>query len=288
MRTLSLFSGIGGLDLGVHAALRCLGLEPRSVGYAEREAFAQAVLVAWMEDEGLGPAPIIEDVSDPILGECPADLVVAGFPCQPASVAGNRAGTADERWLWPLVAGCVRQVGPQLVFLENVPGLLTVNGGRAFAEVLGDLADLGFDAEWTVLGAHAVGAPHRRERLFLLAWRQLAHGHREPRPLNSPIARSAGSGNGSKPRVRGAGIWPPGPNDAAGWRQWLEAGGPPPAIEPGVRGVPDGPAGGMVESLAWRADRLRALGNAVVPAQAEAAFLMLWERAGLRMTRGTG
>lgn len=99
-------------------------------------------------------------------------LVVAGFPCQPASAAGRRAGTDDERWLWPDIARVIGAVEPRLVFLENVPGLLSVNGGTAFHEVVEDLSALGFDADWDCFSASEVGAPHRRERLFILAYRR--------------------------------------------------------------------------------------------------------------------
>jgi len=103
------------------------------VGYVEREAFAAAVLVARMEDQALDRAPVWDDLTTfdghPWRGR--VDLVAAGFPCQPSSHAGQRLGTADERWLWPHVARVVREVGPSLVFIENVPGLLSVNGGVA-------------------------------------------------------------------------------------------------------------------------------------------------------------
>ena len=106
---------------------------------------------------------------------CP-DLICGGFPCQPVSTAGKRKGTADERWLWPEFARVVGELRPRYVFVENTPGLLTVNGGRAFSEVLGDLASLGYDARWTSLRASDVGACHRRERIFLLAERADADG----------------------------------------------------------------------------------------------------------------
>jgi DNA (cytosine-5)-methyltransferase 1 len=162
---LSVCSGGGGLDLGLRLA------EPgaRVVGYVEREAFAAAVLVARMEDAALCEAPVWDDVATfdgrPWRGV--VDCVVAGFPCQPWSIAGRRGGTGDARWLWPEIARLVREVAPRLVFLENVPGLRL---GGGLGHVLGDLAQLGFHAEWDVLGADEVGATHRRRRLFVLAY----------------------------------------------------------------------------------------------------------------------
>lgn len=170
MNGLALCAGAGGLELGLRLAL---GDTYRTVGYVEREAFAAACLVARMEDQTLDPAPVWDDLTTfdgrPWRGR--VGLVSAGFPCQPASHAGQRLGTGDERWLWPHVARVVREVGPRLVFIENVPGLLSVNGGRAMREVLGDLAALGFDVEWTRLSAAGVGATQLRERLWLLAHR---------------------------------------------------------------------------------------------------------------------
>ncbi len=94
------------------------------------------------------------------------DIIHAGFPCQPHSVAGKRKGHADDRNLWPEVVRVVGEIRPPLVFLENVPGIIS-NGFVGF--VLNDLADLRYDARWTLLGADQVGATHRRDRWFCLA-----------------------------------------------------------------------------------------------------------------------
>lgn len=162
---LAICSGGGGLELGVRLAL---GPSYRAVAHVERDPFAASVLVARMADQVLDPAPVWDDLCTfdgrPWRGR--VDLVTAGFPCQPWSAAGRRQGTADDRWLWPDVARIVGDVGPRLVLLENVPGLLA--GG--LGPVLGDLADLGFDAEWGVFSAADVGAPHLRKRVFVLAW----------------------------------------------------------------------------------------------------------------------
>lgn len=161
---LSLFSGGGGLDLGLHLAVP----GARTVGYVEREAYAAAVLVARMESEDLGSAPVWDDVATfdggPFRGL--VDCVAGGFPCQDISNAGNRVGIEGERsGLWTHFARVIREVRPRYVFVENVAALVV----RGLDVVLGDLSALGFDAEWLVLGADDVGAPHQRERLFLLA-----------------------------------------------------------------------------------------------------------------------
>ena len=166
LRSIELFAGGGGLALGLHA----VGV--RTVCFVEREAYAAAVLAARMEDGFLPPAPVWSDVTTfdghPWRGV--VDLIAGGFPCQDISSAGKRAGIIDgERsGLWREFARIIREVGPRLVFVENVAALVV----RGLDVVLGDLAALGFDAEWGVFRASDVGAPHRRERVFILAHRQ--------------------------------------------------------------------------------------------------------------------
>lgn len=167
MRELSLFSGCGGGLLG------SLLLGWRTIGYVEQDPFCQRVIAARIADGSLEPAPLFRTV-EAFVGEGyaeryrgVADVVTAGFPCQPFSVAGKRAGADDERNGWPATAEVLGIVRPRFAWLENVPGLLS---SGYFDTIIGDLAALGFDAEWTVLGADDVGAPHRRERLWILAW----------------------------------------------------------------------------------------------------------------------
>ena len=164
---LALFAGGGGLELGLSLAL---GTNYRPVAYVERECTSAAVLAANMERGWLDKAPIWDDVTtftgdvvSPLVDNI--DIVTAGFPCQPWSVAGKRKKTDDERWLWPHIFRLVREIRPRSIFLENVPGLF--HGG--IEHVLGDLASVGFDAEWISVRASDVGAPHRRERVFILA-----------------------------------------------------------------------------------------------------------------------
>jgi len=145
------------------------GSDYRTVCWVENDVFAQEVLVARMRDGILCSAPIWDDVRTfdgrPWRGV--VDLVSAGFPCQPWSCAGKQEGISDARWLWPDIARVVGEVEPSFVFVENVPPLL--RGGMGW--VLGDLAALGFDAEWDLFRASDMDAPHRRERLFILAVR---------------------------------------------------------------------------------------------------------------------
>src|SRR5262252_3402623 len=163
---MALCAGAGGLELGLRIAL---GDDYRCVVYVEREAYAAATLVARMADQTLDTAPVWDDLSTfdgkPWRGV--VDIVSAGFSCQPWSPAGKRLGIEDERWIWPDIERVVREVGPEWVFLENVGGL--VRGG--IEHVLRDLAASGFDAEWDCVSAAEVGAPHLRERLYILAHR---------------------------------------------------------------------------------------------------------------------
>lgn len=168
MRVLSLFSGLGGFDL----AARWVGWQ--TTAYIEIEPWACKTMAHHFPD-----APNLGDVTliDWSHVERP-DIVVGGFPCQPASTAGRRRGTGDERWLWPEVARCLGALRPRWALLENVPGLLSVNGGAAFGEVLGDLARLGYDASWFRVAAADVGAPHKRERVWIVAHLSDAAGPR--------------------------------------------------------------------------------------------------------------
>lgn len=168
MNELSLFSGAGGGLLGT----KLLGF--RAVGYVERDAHCQKVLSQRIEDGLLDPAPVFGDIHaflrDGWAGRYRGlvDVVSAGFPCQPFSVAGKQLAHDDDRNLWPETAEVLRVVRPRWALLENVPGLLSGRHGY-FGRVLGDLAEMGFDAEWGVLGASDAGAPHYRRRLWILA-----------------------------------------------------------------------------------------------------------------------
>lgn len=161
------------LDEGVCLAVEYLtGQRAVVVGQCERESVAASILLARMADEALEPAPLyvgnFED-ADWSLWAGAVDCIVAGFPCQPWSAAGAQKGTDDERWLWPAISRVISEVEPPLIFLENVPGLVS---GGGLELVLADLAALGFDAEWTSLAASEVGASHERERIFILAQHQ--------------------------------------------------------------------------------------------------------------------
>jgi len=163
---LSLCSGAGGLDLGLAIAIPGY----RAVGHVERETYAAATLVARMEDASLDRAPVWDDVASfdgrPWRGA--VDIVTAGYPCQPFSVAGKRQGADDPRHLWPHVARIIGEVEPPFVFLENVAHHLRLG----FPEVAAGLVRMGYRLAAGLFTAAEVGAPHKRERLFILAIRE--------------------------------------------------------------------------------------------------------------------
>lgn len=174
MNVLSLCAGVGGLDLGVELAT---GGDARTVCFVEREAHAAAVLVSRMEEALLAPAAVWSDLTtfDGREWRGVVDLVVAGYPCQPFSTAGKRAGVDDPRHLWPHVARIIRECGAGLVLLENVPGHLSLG----FDAVCGDLQGMGYRVAAGVFSAAEVGASHRRERLFIMAHRDNERAVRE-------------------------------------------------------------------------------------------------------------
>ena len=190
----SLFSGIGGMDLGLERA----GFEVR--WQVEINPFRRAVLErhwpgVWRHDDvrtfladaaepgglrlperpwGQGEAEAVAHWNGKALrghtvpSWCAVDLICGGFPCQPVSCAGKRQGDADARWLWPQMRRVCALVRPRWVLVENVRGLLSASNGRLFGGILRDLADLGYAVEWSCISAAAVGAPHIRDRVWIL------------------------------------------------------------------------------------------------------------------------
>lgn len=161
---LHLCSGYAGMEL----ALRGLGV--RTVCHVERDSYAAAILVERMEEQRLDSAPVWSDLAtfDGRRWRGLVDLITAGLPCQPFSAAGAGRGLEDERHLWPHMRRVIEEVQPGYVFLENVPQVISK---RWLDHVLADLAEMGFDAEWGCLSAAAVGAPHKRDRFWLVAHR---------------------------------------------------------------------------------------------------------------------
>ena len=260
IRVGSWFAGIGGFDLGLETAG---GFE--TVFFVENNPYCQKVLGKhWPAVPQFGDILGLDPATLP-----PADLWCGGFPCQPFSVAGARKGVDDERHLWPVwFKRFISEVRPRYLLLENVPGLLSLDGGRIFGSILSDLAKAGYDTEWSIVSARDIGAPHRRERLWI--WCVLG---------NSAVrdAQELKRGCGERRQDRRAGHlgWETDPADLAndqgegpqgdvdqkglsGRCRWCAASQqrqlePAPLLGRVAHGIPD------------RVDRLRCLGNAVVP-----------------------
>ncbi len=238
MNELALFSGAGGGILGGHL------LGWRTVCAVEFEPYAASVLAARQNDGILPPFPIWDDVRTfdgrPWRGL--VDVVSGGFPCQDISAAGNGAGIDGERsGLWREMARIVGEVRPRFVFVENSPLLVR----RGLAVVLGDLTELGYDARWCVMGAADVGAPHQRDRIWIVANSDSKHWDKvrrsSPRQGRYIIQPSSRSG-----RIENIIDFPGEPN-----------------------------VGRVAHGVPHRVDRLKALGNGQVPLCAAVAFTLL-------------
>lgn len=161
MRVLDLFSGIGGFSLGLDRTGVC-----ETIAFVENNPFCQRVIAKHWPG-----VPIIDDVTTAEFTEGMADVVVGGFPCQDVSLAGRRAGLAGERsGLYRELVRALRVVRPRHAIVENVAALLSDGMGT----VLGDMAESGFDLEWDCVPACAIGAPHERDRVYIVA-----HAHSE-------------------------------------------------------------------------------------------------------------
>jgi DNA (cytosine-5)-methyltransferase 1 len=162
----SMFTGIGGLDLGLENAGWTVAWQ------AELDPFCSRVLARhWPDVPNLGDVTTIDWKAVPRV-----DLIAGGYPCQPFSLAGKQLGELDPRHLWPRMLDAIRVLRPRFALLENVAGHLALGFGR----VLGDLAEVGYDAEWDCVPAAAVGAPHRRDRVYVVAYPQRHEGRPQP------------------------------------------------------------------------------------------------------------
>jgi len=260
---LDLFSGIGGIGIA---------LEPwvRTVAYCERDRYAQSVLLSRMRSGDIDQAPVWDDVTTLRAELLPQiDIISGGFPCQDISVAGAGKGLAGERsGLFFEIVRLVRECRPRFVFLENVPAIRTRGGER----VVKELASLGYDCRWTTVSAAAVGAPHKRERWFLLAHtnslRKLSEQREHDRASNSgqDVAHAPGE------RVQGL--------RASGQQEPSSHGETGLSLRKSERGIQtdwdvEPNVGRVVNGLPDRAHRIKCLGNSVVPFQVRTAFQKL-------------
>lgn len=270
LRVLDLFSGIGGFSLG----LERVGFT--TVAFCETDSYCRRILAKhWPR------VPIYGDIRELSAARLAADriecdVLTGGFPCQDISVAGRGAGLAGARsGLWREYARLIGELRPQYAIVENVTALLT----RGLGEILGDLVEIGYDAEWHCIPASYLGAPHQRDRIWIVAypgsgavrdreqraapgWLELPpRGQTQPRddgaaePMaHADIARLERWYGGKLPQRAGERT----PRQGGAFRdsgEWYWC------TEPDV--------GRVVDGLPARVDRLRALGNAIVPQVAE-------------------
>lgn len=160
MRHIGLFAGIGGFEL----AARWMGWN--TIAWSEWDPFCQKVL-SYHFPEAKGYGDIKQADFTQYRGQC--DILTGGFPCQPYSVAGKRLGKEDERHLWPEMLRAIREIQPRWIVGENVRGLLSWNDGVVFEEVCSDLESEGYEVQAFIIPAAGVGAPHRRERVWIIA-----------------------------------------------------------------------------------------------------------------------
>jgi len=245
---LSLFSGIGGIDLAAEWA----GFQ--TIAMVEKDTFCQKVLA-----KNFPGVPIHNDIKT--FDGRPSQnctFLSAGWPCQPHSQSGQRKASKDERDLWPDTVRILGEVKPKWFVGENVSGLLTAESGRFFGQILSDLAELGYSVGWACYGAKDVGACHIRNRLFIVA-RNVTNAD----PLGSPWSATDRIGE-----EMGVQIPQPSGNDtdriskrphplrSESWRQW---GISPVIVKSSFRRERHGVS-------KW-VDRLKSLGNSVVPHQ---------------------
>ena len=299
LTTLSLCTGYGGIERGLELA----GEQLDVLAHVEIEAFAAANLVAKMEQGKLAPSPIWTNLKtlpvEPFRGR--VDLLTGGYPCQPFSAAGKRAGKDDPRHLWPYISDIIRAVRPVRCFFENVEGHISLG----LREVISDLESLGYTTAFGIFSATEVGAHHQRKRVYILADSQNDGNRRTIRTVQG----------------KNASVWEPKeywesaskqPNDAGqdegteladSINKGLQRGNKSRKDAPEIIGRQEGAYGGtrqqsglssmdgnrkeewepeprvgrVVDGCANRVDRIRLLGNGVVPQTAAKAWITLNE-----------
>jgi len=267
---LALCSGFGGIELGLESRIDGF----KTICHVESEAYAASLIIKKIQEGTIHEAPVWSDVKT-FNGEpwrSKVDIITGGFPCQPHSSAGKLLGQEDARNLWPDVKRIIREVRPRILFLENVSNI----NNTIAPSIVGDLAEMGFNAAWCVVRASEVGAPHRRARWFIMAH---SHGERNGEGrfllqrtngqfISSKVEKreiiSDSNGerrNKNKLNIRGRELNVEGLCiESRRFEEWWQ-------VEP--------PVGRMVDGVAYWVDRLRGCGNGVVPQQAAYAFDIL-------------
>lgn len=275
MRHIDLFSGLGGF---AYAAMQVWGEEYECLGFVENDRYCQELLKRRFPN-----VQIWGDIKD-FRGGGKCDLITGGFPCQPFSCAGKRKGTKDDRCLWDEMYRVICECSPLYIIAENVRGLLTIEQGMVFQKVLSDLESAGYKSEVFIIPACAVNAPHRRDRVWIVAHRK-GRGNASGEPKGGKdfsggseegggdVTNTGDKGleRGQQVEGLGHGQQPGGnrENEAQGipgnpdWgRNWVEVATELCGVDAGLPAELDG---FKLSKSRHRVERLKALGNAIVP-----------------------
>jgi DNA (cytosine-5)-methyltransferase 1 len=260
LKVASLFSGIGGMDLGLEATGHF-----KTILFSENNEFCQKILKKHWPD-----VPIIKDVRSINGKEIETDVLIGGFPCQPFSVAGKRKGKEDERHLWPEMFRIIKEARPSIVIGENVPGI--INTQMALGQCVIDLESEGYKVQPVVLPACGVNAPHRRYRVFIIAMANADTGFDFRKNKKIQAGRNASDSSGKnvadsisrdveagreRQRKICEGYKSKGISDNASGGSEIKRFTDNWSIEPNV--------GRLAHGVSDRVAKLKALGNAVVP-----------------------
>ena len=283
---IDLFAGIGGFSLAGHWA------GWTTVAFVEKEPYCQKVL-----SKNFSGVPIFGDIRNYKPEQNAADIICGGFPCQPFSSAGKRKGKEDDRFLWPEMLRVIREVKPTFVVGENVAGILSMDNGAVFEEICLSLEDEGYAVQSFIVPAQAVGAPHRRDRVWIVGYSE--HNGRNAAAFKGSTSEAEGesrvceperpdtthgdvqfAANAKSERVQRD--WPIGQqkpqpqirkglsrcNNTGSWQtNWYEVATRLCRMDDGLPFWVDG----------HRTARLKALGNAIVPQVAYEIFLSIDE-----------
>ena len=268
LKTLDLFSGIGGFSIG----LERVGF--KTVAFCEIDKYCRLVLKKHWKDTKVYPdvREITRQQYEQDGCELP-EVITGGFPCQPFSVAGRQKGTGDNRYLWPEMFRVIKEFKPRWIIAENVRGIINIQHGMVFERVHADLESQGYETQTFIIPAAGVGAPHRRDRVWIVAnSRRTIRGQQSSRNKESigsgtsqETKRSADSDTAARPSERekimadSKRVYVQGQQDRPRQEQSRRSGWWD--IEPDVGRVADGVQG--------RIHRLKGLGNSIVPQIAE-------------------
>ena len=247
VNVLDLFSGIGGFSLGLEST----GFF-KTVGFCEQDKFCQKVLRKHWKD-----VPIYEDIKTLDARKIQADVVVGGFPCQSFSIAGKQKGKDDERYLWDEMFRVIKEAKPRWIIGENVQNLTNISNGQILQGIHNDLESQGYEVQTFNISASSQGAWHKRARIWIVA------ANTKKNVWNSESTGLQSSFNRQRKRE----FWRTSTPREQCQRTWWQ-------IESELCGVPDGVSATMDKG---RANRIKALGNSIVPQIIKEIGLAIYE-----------